>query len=154
LPFLLRLLRYILVSFAVLAACRQGTAPAAQAQAVGWTLNIPGERLREGRLLTDPPGLEERLLSALANASFASARSCAQNLPASAANANVTFAVEVSGRVRDAAVATGGDLLSACIARQLGSKTLAGVKLTTKTGAKLQLVFAAATVDGGAIGKP
>jgi len=106
-------------------------------------------RLKEGRLRTAPPRLEEGLLSAVANGSFASSKACAKNLPAIAASASLTFDVDVDGSVHEAAAVRGGDALSGCIARQLGSVPLAGVSLPAKTGVTLQLIFAASPTDGG-----
>jgi hypothetical protein len=93
--------------------------------------------------------LEEGLLSAVANGSFASSKACAKNLPAIAASASLTFDVDVDGSVHEAAAVRGGDALSGCIARQLGSVPLAGVSLPAKTGVTLQLIFAASPTDGG-----
>jgi len=148
---LYRAFRRLLLSFALLAACRQVTPPVAQAQGVKWTLDIPGVRLKEGRLRTIPPRLEESLLSAVANGSFVSSNACAKNLPTVAASASLTFNVDVDGSVREAAAFRGGDTLSGCIARQLGSVPLAGVSLSAKTGVTLQLIFAASPTDGGTL---
>jgi hypothetical protein len=113
-------------------------------------LDIAGERLREGRLLTTPPGYEERLLSGVANGALRSAQACARFLPSAATSVDIMFGVDSDGRVREAVPAQVGEL-SGCIAGQFASVSLAGVKLPITTRAKLRLVFAPASADGGAM---
>jgi len=103
-------------------------------------------------MLTSPAGLEERVLPGLANQSLEASRACAKSIPVTATNATLTFSVTVDGRLGEVSASRPGDLLSACIARQLTNTTLAGVKLPEKTGVKLQLVFGPAVAEGGVPG--
>ena len=50
------------------------------APAVAWKLDIPGEKLRSGRVRTQPAGHEEALISGLATASLAWAKACAADI--------------------------------------------------------------------------
>jgi hypothetical protein len=103
-------------------------------------------------MLTSPAGFEEQILPGLANQSLAASRVCARSLPVTATNAGLAFSVTAEGRLGEVFATRPGDLLSACIARQLTNTNLAGLKLPAKTGVKLQLLFGPAVADGGVSG--
>jgi hypothetical protein len=77
------------------AGCRRvKDVPATSRSAVGWSTDFPGEPVRGGRLLTTPPGHEEKILSEIATAVRAWAKGCPR--PRSSSRTSVSFRLGLS----------------------------------------------------------
>jgi len=131
-----------LVLFLAVAACRPSgrTKPVA---GVGWRLDLPGERLRGGRVVAEPGGREEMLLPALAQATRAWAQACAQNDVGKDQFVNLTLDLSANGAVRKAEP-VGESGLAKCLAAQAAQRQLASVTLPGDTVVRVLLTFAAA----------
>jgi len=109
---------------------------------VGWKLDLPGERLQGGKVVTEPGGREEILLPALAQATRTWAQACAQTDAGKDQLVKLTLGLSPNGAVSKADPA-GTSGLAKCLA-QAAQRQLVPVTLPGDTVAHVQLAFAAA----------
>lgn len=134
-----------LLAGALLAGCKQrrlDTPPPAPS-AIGWRLDLPGEPLRGGRLVTTPPGREELLVPALPEASRRWARGCAGDtmaLPREGLSIELKLSLAADGAIRSAQGSESG--LASCLAAQAGKDRLAPVHLPSESAVSVVLLFA------------
>ena len=131
-----------LVLLLAVGACRP-SGRAKPVAGVGWKLDLPGERLQGGQVVTEPGGREEMLLPALAQATRDWAQACAQNDVGKDQLVNLTLGLSSNGAVSKAepAVESG---LAKCLAAQAARRQLAAVTLPGDTLVRVLLTFAAA----------
>lgn len=67
---------------------------------VGWTMDSPADGVHGGRLLTTPPGHEEEVLTAVANAIRIWAKGCSRSGPMGKSHPIIRLAVSDRGVVR------------------------------------------------------
>ncbi|MBL8684751.1 MAG: hypothetical protein JNK05_36580 [Myxococcales bacterium] len=112
------------------AACRKDP-PRAQEQAVApapdgvarWRLDAPGERLREGAILVDPPSAANGLVPAVPTALRRIVEECRDSAPAHGEErVEVRFDISREGRVQNSNGTIGGPFAS-CIATHLTAST-------------------------------
>ena len=131
-----------LVLFLAVSACRH-SGRTSHAAGVGWKLDLPGERLQGGKVVTEPGGREEMLLPALAQATRTWAQACAQTDADKDQLVNLTLGLSPNGAVSKAEPA-GESGLAKCLAAQAAQCQLAPVTLPGDTVARVLLTFAAA----------
>lgn len=135
--------RELFVGLLLLAACGSASssssgAPGRPPSAVGWTLDIPGERLKGGKLATNPPGSEDRLIPAIPNASFAWYQACKDEK----GQGEIELRLEVSlDAVIRSAEATSSSALGDCLTKQAKASTLEEVKLSSPLQIAVRLLF-------------
>jgi hypothetical protein len=129
-----------LAALVATAGCRRSSGGGGPPGAVGFTLDLPGETLRGGAITTSPPGREESMVGALANASLAWARAC-RELAAANVNVDLALALAADGRVREARPRSPTPL-GACLARAAAETRPPNVALPGDTEVSLALAFA------------